>query len=45
MDQRVQLATETGDVDELRRLEADGNPDAAEVLDELYEEDPMEDGT
>lgn len=45
MDQRVQLATESGDVDELRRLEARGNPDAAEVLDELYEEDPTDDGT
>jgi hypothetical protein len=45
MDQRVQLATETGDVDELRRLEARGNRDAAEVLDELYEEDPTDDGT
>jgi Fe-S cluster assembly iron-binding protein IscA len=45
MDQRVQLATETGDVDELRRLEAGGNPDAAEVLDDLYEEDPTDDGT
>ena len=45
MDERVQLATEAGDVDELRQLEAEGNPDATEVLDELYEEDPTDDGT
>ena len=45
MDERVQLATEAGDVDELRQLEADGIPDATEVLDELYEEDPTDDGT
>jgi hypothetical protein len=41
----VQLAAERGDLDELRRLAADGNRDAAAVLDELYDEDPTDDGT
>jgi hypothetical protein len=45
MDERVQLATEAGDVDGLRQLEAEGNPDATEVLDDLYDEDPTDDGT
>jgi hypothetical protein len=45
LDEAVQVATESGDVDELRRLEADGNPDATEVLDDLYDEDPTDDGT
>jgi hypothetical protein len=45
MDELVQLAAERGDVDELRHLAAGGNRDAADVLDELYDEDPTEDGT
>jgi hypothetical protein len=45
MDGLVRLATETGDVDELKRLEAGGNRDASAVLDELYEDDPTDDGT
>ena len=42
MDELVQLATEAGDVDDSDQLEADGIPDATEVLDELYEEDPTD---
>lgn len=45
MDELVQLAAERGDLDELRRLAADGNRDALDVLDELYDEDPTDDGT
>jgi hypothetical protein len=45
MDELVRLAAERGDLDELRRLAAVGDQDAVDVLDELYEEDPTEDGT
>ena len=45
MDEQVQLATGTGDLGEVRRLAASGDRDAVEVLDELYAEDPTDDGT
>ena len=45
MDELVQPAAERGDLDELRRLAASGNRDANDVLDELYEDDPTDDGT
>ncbi|MBT2595891.1 hypothetical protein [Arthrobacter sp. ISL-72] len=38
MDQLVELAAEKGDVEELRRLAASGNRDAADVLSELESE-------
>ena len=36
----MELASEKGDLDELRRLADAGSRDAAEVLDELSEESP-----
>ncbi len=45
MDERVQAATEKGDLEGVRLLAASGNRDAAQVLDDLYDEDPTDDGT
>ena len=45
MDESVQRAAEKGDIDETWRLAAAGDQDAVEVLDDLYDEDPTEDGT
>jgi hypothetical protein len=43
VDQLVELAAEKGDLNELGRLAAGGNSDAADVLAELAEEAPDED--
>jgi hypothetical protein len=45
MGEHVQVAAEQGDLHEVRRLAARGDPDAADVVDELYYEDPSDDGT
>ncbi|WP_448003081.1 hypothetical protein [Agromyces bauzanensis] len=45
MDGDVRLAAEDGDLDGMRRLAASGDQDAAEALDDLHAEDPMDDGT
>ena len=45
LDTPVRDASQRGDLDEMRRLAAAGDPDASDVLDVLWDDDPMDDGT